>query len=388
MDFIGNRQPVRTSGKGDGRKTQRKRMRIVWDAGVRGGHLKNKRGKSCDRNILQKVKVSDIIGIMKSLNEDLKTGQFKQIYLLYGEENYLKKQYKERFVKAMLPDGDTMNYAYYEGKGVDIKEVIDLAETLPFFAERRLLVFENTGFFKSSGADLADYIKEMPQTTYFIFVEEEVDKRSKLYKAVKAKGHIVELPFQDETTLKRWILGNVKREGKQMSEASAGYFLGKVGTDMQNIQGELEKLFCYTLHRDVIIPEDIDAVCINQIGNHIFEMVNAVAEKKQRRALDLYYELLALKEPPMRILFLLVRQYRILFHVQSLQVKGYGRKEIAAKAGLHPFAAGKYMEQTRYFKMEELRAVLEESAELEERVKTGRLTDTLAVELFLVKYSS
>ena len=60
----------------------------------------------------------------------------------------------------------------------------------------------------------------------------------------------------------------------------------------------------------------------------------------------------------------------------------------AAKAGLHPFAAGKYMEQTRYFKMEELRAVLEESAELEERVKTGRLTDTLAVELFLVKYSS
>ena len=337
---------------------------------------------------MQKVKVSDIIEIMKSLNEDLKTGQFKQIYLLYGEENYLKKQYKERFVKAMLPDGDTMNYAYYEGKGVDIKEVIDLAETLPFFAERRLLVFENTGFFKSSGVDLADYVKEMPQTTYFIFVEEEVDKRSKLYKAVKAKGHIVELPFQDETTLKRWILGNVKREGKQMSEASAGYFLGKVGTDMQNIQGELEKLFCYTLHWDVITPEDIDAVCINQIGNHIFEMVNAVAEKKQRRALDLYYELLALKEPPMRILFLLVRQYRILFHVKSLQAKGYGRKEIAAKAGLHPFAAGKYMEQTRYFKMEELRAVLEESAELEERVKTGRLTDTLAVELFLVKYSS
>lgn len=88
---------------------------------------------------------------MKSLNEDLKTGQFSQIYLLYGEENYLKKQYKERFVKAMLPQGDTMNYAYYEGKGVEIREVIDLAETLPFFAERRLIVFENTGLFKSSG---------------------------------------------------------------------------------------------------------------------------------------------------------------------------------------------------------------------------------------------
>lgn len=144
-----------------------KRMRIVWDAGVRGSHLKDKSGKSCDRNILQKVKVSDIIEIMKSLNEDLKTGQFKQIYLLYGEENYLKKQYKERFVKAMLPDGDTMNYAYYEGKGVDIKEVIDLAETLPFLQSAGCLYLKIPDF-QSSGVDLADYVKEMPQTTYFI----------------------------------------------------------------------------------------------------------------------------------------------------------------------------------------------------------------------------
>ena len=75
-----------------------------------------------------------------------------------------------------------MNYAYYEGKGVDSKEVIDLAETLPFFAERRLIVFENTGFFKSGGTDLADYIKEMPETTYFIFVETEVDKRTSCIK--------------------------------------------------------------------------------------------------------------------------------------------------------------------------------------------------------------
>ena len=95
---------------------------------------------------------------MKSLNEDLKTGQFKQIYLLYGEEGYLKRQYRDRFVKAMLPDGDTMNYAHYEGKNINVREVIDLAETLPFFAQRRLIVFEDTGFFKSAGAELADSI--------------------------------------------------------------------------------------------------------------------------------------------------------------------------------------------------------------------------------------
>lgn len=325
---------------------------------------------------------------MKSLNEDLKTGKFKQIYLLYGEEAYLKKQYKERFIKAMLPEGDTMNYAYYEGKNTDIKEVIDLAETLPFFAERRLIVFENTGFFKSAGADLADYIGDMPDTTYFIFIESEVDKRSRLYKAVKAKGHIVELGVQDENTLRRWVQGLVKKEHKTMEPGDIVYFLNKVGTDMENITKELEKLVCYAMDRDVLTREDIDAVCVTQITSHIFEMVNAVAEKNQGKALDLYYELLALKEPPMRILFLLTREYRILFHVKALLKQGYGRREIASKAGLHPFAAGRYMDQAKRFHTRELRAAIEEGADIEQRVKTGLLTDHLAVELFLVKHSA
>ena len=69
---------------------------------------------------------------MKALNEEIKSGQLKKVYLLYGEEAYLKKMYKERLRKAALPEGDTMNYAYYEGKNVNVKEVIDLSETLPF----------------------------------------------------------------------------------------------------------------------------------------------------------------------------------------------------------------------------------------------------------------
>ena len=325
---------------------------------------------------------------MKNLNEDLKTGKLKQAYLLYGEENYLKRQYKERITKALLGEDDTMNYAYYEGKGINLKEVIDLAETLPFFAERRLIVFENTGLFKSAGADLADYIKDLPETTCFLFIETEVDKRSKLFKAVKAKGSVVEMNFQDEATLKRWTAGCIQREGKKITERDVIYFLEKVGTDMENITKELEKIFCYTLGRDVIAREDIDAVCVTQISNHIFEMVNAVAEKKQKKALDLYYELLALKEPPMRILFLMMRQYRNLFQVKGLMKKGYNRKEIASKAGLHSFAAGKYMDQAKVFKTSELREILEDGAEIEQRVKTGLLTDHLAVELFIVKYSN
>lgn len=325
---------------------------------------------------------------MKSLNEDLKTGNLKQVYLLFGEENYLKKQYKDRLTKALISDGDEMNYAYYEGKGIDVKEIIDLAETMPFFSERRLIVIENSGFFKNAAPVLAEYMKDIPETTYFVFVESEVDKRGKLYKAVKDKGRIVELARQDEKTLVRWIYGNVKKEGKQITESSIHYLLSKCGTDMENLQKEMEKLFCYTLDKEVIELRDIDAICTTQITNEIFDMVNAVAEKKQKRALDRYYDLLALKEPAMRILYLLSRQFRLLMEVKEMTGQGYDKKSIASKAGLHPFAVGKYIEQSRRFSQEELRSILEESVDIEERVKTGRLQDVLAVELFIVKYSS
>lgn len=325
---------------------------------------------------------------MKSLNEDLKTGQFKQVYLLYGAENYLKKQYKDRMTKAMLPEGDTMNYAYYEGKGTDVNEVIDLSETLPFFADRRLVVFENTGFFKNATPELADYINDLPETTYYIFVEDEIDKRGKLYKSVQKKGRVVELGMQDEATLRRWILGLAKGEGKQMSDQTARYFLSEVGSDMENIQRELEKLFCYTLEKDVITNEDVDAICVTQIENKIFVMIDAVSGREQKKALQLYYDLLALKEPPLRILFLLVRQFRLLMAAKELQGKGFRGRDIAGKIGVQPFVAEKCVRQAGAFSMNALRSILEDAADAEERVKTGRLTDTLAVELFIVKYSN
>ena len=137
---------------------------------------------------------------MKSLNEDLKTGQFKQVYLLYGEESYLKKQYKDRLSKAMLPEGDTMNYAYYEGKGTDVKQVIDLAETLPFFAPRRLIVMEDTGFFKSASPELSEYIRSMPETACFL-CRERGGQAWQALQSSERKGRIVEMTRQDGATL-------------------------------------------------------------------------------------------------------------------------------------------------------------------------------------------
>lgn len=324
---------------------------------------------------------------MKSINEDIRTGQFKQAYLLYGEEAYLKKQYKNKLTEAMLPGKDQMNYSYYEGKGINPAELIDLAETMPFFAERRLIVVENSGFFKNAVPELADYIKNMPESACFLFVEQEIDKRGKMYKAVKDKGRAVEMGRQDEKTLMLWIAGSMKREGKQIRESTARYLVTKAGTDMENLEQEMEKLFSYTAGKTEVTPQDIDAICTVHISNQIFAMVEAVAMREQKKALELYYDLLALKEPPMRILYLLTRQFKLLMEVKNLQKQGFGKAEVAKEAGLHPFVAGKYLQQCRTFTEAELRGILEEAADTEERVKTGRLNDVMSVELFIVKNS-
>lgn len=325
---------------------------------------------------------------MKKLSEEIKSGQLKQVYILYGEEAYLRNQYKEKLKNALLGEGDSMNFHYFEGKDVRSGEVIDLAETMPFLAERRVIMLENSGLFSHGGEELAAYLEAPSETAYFVFVEPTVDKRSKLYKAATAKGRAIEFGAQDEAVLKRWILGFLKKENKNITERDLDLFLDKTGSDMANIRGELEKLLCYCLDRDVITAQDIEKVCTKQVSNQIFDMINAVAEKKQQTAMTLYYDLLTLKEPPMRIMILIARQFNLLLQVKELRNKGLDANAIGTKVGLAGFIAKKYVAQASKFKEDDLRRALADCVESEEAVKTGRMNDVMSVELLIVKYSA
>ena len=95
-------------------------------------------------------------------------------------------------------------------------------------------------------------------------------------------------------------------------------FLDKTGTDMELITQELEKLLCYTMEKDVIEATDVEAICANQINGKIFDMVDAIGRKEQKKALDLYYDLLMLKEPAMRILYLVTRHFQILMQLRDM----------------------------------------------------------------------
>lgn len=126
---------------------------------------------------------------MQRILSHVKENKFQQIYLLYGEERYLKKQYTEK-LRSALAGNDEMNVHFYEGKDVPVGEIIDLAETMPFLAERRVIFLTDTGLFKSGGEQMAEYLAAPNDTTYFVFTESEVDKRSKLYKTVSSEAAV------------------------------------------------------------------------------------------------------------------------------------------------------------------------------------------------------
>ena len=322
---------------------------------------------------------------MQRLNQDIKDHSFQRVYLLYGEEAFLKKSYKNRLKDAIVGD-DTMNYNYFEGQGLDINELISLADTMPFFNDRRLIIIEDSGFFKSACDELVEYLPTLPETTCLLFVESEVDKRNRMYKKVKEIGYIAEMTRQNAKQLAQWAGTILAREGKKITGNTMELFLSKTGDDMENIRMELDKLVSFTLGRDVITDSDVEAVCTVQVTNKIFDMVSAIVNRQTRKAMDLYEDLLTLKEPPMRIMFLIARQFNQMLQVKELMGQGMDKGGIASRLKLQPFIAGKVMGQVRSFNREQILSYVTLCVEAEEAVKTGRLGDRLAVELLITKH--
>lgn len=321
---------------------------------------------------------------MQTLNQDLKNKTFRQVYLLYGEETFLVGSYKKKLKEAIIGD-DTMNVSSFEGKNPDVAEIANLGDTMPFFNDRRLILIEGSGFFKSGGEAMSVYLAQMPETTHIIFVETEVDKRSKLFKKVKELGYAAELGRQDASQLARWAGGILAQEGKKITGNTMELFLSKTGDDMEHIKTELEKLICYTMGREVITAEDVEEICTVRVTNKIFDMVTAMVNGRVQQAMDLYEDLLTLKEPPMRILFLIARQFNQLLQVKELLGQGFDKGRIASSLKLQPFVVGKMIPQAKMFTDEQVLSYVNLCVDMEEAVKTGRLGERLAVELLIAK---
>lgn len=340
---------------------------------------------------------------MGVVSNNLSAKEYKNAYLLYGQEGYLRGYYKLALKNALVAPDDTLNYSYFEGTSTDPDEVAGLLQMMPFMAEHRVVIVENSGWFAKAGSDsddsetetapsgkvgkLIDSIKSMSEDVIIIFSEEKVDKRSKLFKAVSQKGACEEYTEQTEDSLARWIANKVSHEGKKISADTAFYLVSEVGKDMFLLDNEVAKLISWALNKDVITIEDVDTVCTHQINNKIFDMISAIAAHRRKEALDLYYDLLTLREAPFHILSLLVRQYTQMLAVRDGMDKNVPVGVLASKLGIKDWLVKKISDSVRRMTKSQIQSYLEACAKADEDIKNGNLTDMMSVELLIVSCS-
>ena len=312
---------------------------------------------------------------MKELRDDLKNKTFASIYVFFGEP-YLKKHYEMQFRKAA---GEEVVDILVEPSTEKIKE---LANAISFFGANRLIVVRNSGFF---GKKNAEELLDLKPANTIIFIEENIDKRTKFFKYVKTNGKICEFEIPTESDLIKWLLALAKKRKKEISPTVARYFVQTVGTDMNMLENEFEKLLAYS--EGVISEKHIDDVCTKSIEAKIFAMLKAVGEKKPAIVLKEYELLIAEKEEPLKILSMAVRQIRLILRAKSLSQKGLANDAIAKKMSVLPFVVRECLGQAKNFKYNSLIAAMNEAALLDANLKQGKVPMKEGVELFLTKFA-
>ncbi|MBO4626901.1 MAG: DNA polymerase III subunit delta [Lachnospiraceae bacterium] len=321
---------------------------------------------------------------MNTIRDDLKSGNLRRFYVLTGTEDYLRRVYLSRISKALLPEDDTMNRVVFEGAKADPMEVLETAVTLPFLAERRVIILRDTGWLKTSCA-LADHLEEIPDTTYFIFSEKECDKRNRLYKYIEENGHIATFEPLRETDAVTFAATLLKRAQLNITDADARLLVDITGGDLTAITNEVDKLSAYCYGRDEVRREDILTLTTAITQGQMFKMIDAIVAKNRKSAVSLYRELLTAQTPPALILYNLTNSFYQFSLVLRMQRKGLSSVDIGSQLKMSSYVVGKYLKVSKAASIDAVTAAVAFGAELEAKVKNGSMPDRMAVELFLMK---
>ncbi len=338
--------------------------------------------------------------------QKLEQGQVAPVYLFYGEEDYLRRQAVSELTRRLLPaEAAQFNYDLLDGEEASLGMVISLAQAPPFLSSRRLVVVRHAPYFAGRGKKVPDagadalpeeeakekaapeekaflaYLQN-PAPTACLVLEtgHPVDQRKKIFKAVQKTGQAIEFARLRSADLNRWLLKQAARAGKKMAPAAADLIINRVGQSMTLLNNELQKLIAYTGESGMITREDVLQTTPRLVEENIFAVVDALGERRAKRALAGIRDLLAAGEPPPVILAMVARQFRLLLQVKELAAAGAQAAEISKQLGIPPFVAKKIIAQSANFSFGQIEQTLEQLLEFDVAIKSGRQEFYPAVE--------
>ena len=324
---------------------------------------------------------------MKQLQADIKNKNYKNIYVLYGPQSYNRNRYVKALVDLLLPENDEINLTSFYGKKIDIKEVYEISQTMPFLAEKRVIVLENTELFTKADEELVDLLENVPDSCCIIFSEEKIDSRLKQTKTAKSKGCVAEFGNPTEADLSDWVQKRLAKEHRQITRNALDLFLTRCGDDMWQVSNELEKVISYTFGKDGIRPEDVDAVMPPLPEDKIFGMIDSMIAGNREDMQRYYSDLLLLRSDPYGILALIEQQFRLMLHVREMDKEGISIKDMATALKMRDTRVKMALPAARKSSKINLERALLMCADTEERIKSGQIAQQVGLETLLVKLS-
>ncbi len=313
----------------------------------------------------------------------------KQCYLLTGTEDYLKQLFMKDLRSHLLDDPkDIMNYVELASKEIRTQQIIDLAETLPFMSENKIIYIKDSGFMKSGSKDevekLEKWIDNIPNYCVIIFDEKEIDKRSKLYKKINKEYSVMEFNYPAENETYKIVQDRAKALKLNIDKDLILYFIRNMPQNLSHIFFELEKLASFCVENKVQ-KKDIDSVCVFGLEQRIFELVKQITLRNTQDVLKIYNTLIESKESPIAILVLVARQYRLMLQLKYMLKENTSEKQIASNLKLPTFALKDIKAQALQLAFAKIQNILEDCLECDKEIKYGKIEAVKAVELLIIK---
>ena len=330
---------------------------------------------------------------MKTLENHIKNKTFSNIYVIFGEEEYLKNIYEKKLISNIIDENfKMMNFDIFEGKNVNVSNIIDACDTMPFMSDYRIVILKNTGLIYDGKKDdtikLENYLHTLPKTTILIFIEEKIDKKLKIFKTISNIGTFHKIDILSENELVNWILNVFKDNNKNISAKEAIYIIRNIGFNMEILLNEINKLISFKGSSTKITINDIDNICTKSIESKIFDLINFMSNKDMDNAIKIYKNLIINKTSPFVILNMISRQFRIILQTKYLYNKNYSINNIVSELELRDFIVKEAIKQSKNFSIKILLQAINECLEIDNNIKTGKIIDEIAIELLIIKYST
>jgi DNA polymerase-3 subunit delta len=308
--------------------------------------------------------------VLKSLQE----GQFSPVYLFYGPGEFRMEKVLDQIKATLIPEGmRELNLEILYGGETEPEKVLAHARSLPFLAERRLIIVRRTEAFPAERlAGFLPYFENPCVSTCLVFVTSRTDFNKPFYKTLRSLGWAVKFEELKDQQVVPWLIKAASEMGFKIQTQAAAYLRDIVGTNTRELYGELQKL-SLRLEEEVGIEQVKESVKHSRIYT-IFELMNQISSRNTMASLlvlSRFIEEEDKRDAPLRVIGMLNRQIRLLWMTKSLVERGTDTKDVMKKLGIHYYGAVELLKLAKLWKAYELEAAFELLYQADGRIKSA-----------------